>query len=121
MKGKATDGVDGRLTKDDGLDRGDRHEEEPVVFPGSRGHPPPWRLIGSSEFGADRGILIPQEQEDGIGSVIGVKAAAMDERVDGGGRKATVMKEVMSDAAKLARIRRGEFQAGLGQEGLGLE
>jgi hypothetical protein len=48
--------------------------------------------ICASELGTDWGVLLSKEQEDSVGSVIGVKAAALDERVDGDRRKAALMK-----------------------------
>jgi hypothetical protein len=120
MEGKAADGVDGRLTEDDGLARSGGNGEEAQVLPGPGGHTPPGTTICAAEFSADRVIFLSQKKEDGIGSVIGVEAAVFDERVDDGGRKATLMKQIMSDAAELARIWRRQFQADLGQDRIGL-
>ena len=78
----------------------------------------PWS--SAAKFSTDRDVLFSEQEENGIGSVIGVEAAALEERVDAGGRKSALMKQIMSEGTELARIWRGQFQAGLGPNWIGL-
>lgn len=115
MEGKATDGVDGRLTEDDGRDRVGGNGKEAQVFFGTRGHTPPGDTIGSAEFGADGNVFLSPQQEDGIGPAIGVEGAALDERLDQEGGETTLLEQVMSDATQSSGIWRGQFQTGFGK------
>lgn len=110
MEGKTADGVDGRLTEDDGRDRVSGNGKEAQVLFGTRSHTPPGGTICSAEFGANWNVFLSEQEEDGIGSAIGVEDAALDERLDQGGGKTTLLEQVMSDAAKLGEIWRGQFQ-----------
>ena len=66
-------------------------------MPGANGGPP--------QFGADRLIFFSKQQENGIGSVIGVECAGLDERLDQGQRKVTLTDEVAPDPPELGRLR----------------
>jgi hypothetical protein len=65
----------------------------------------PGANCGSPQFGADGLVFFSKQQEDGIGSVIGVEDAGLDERLDQGQRKATLTDEVAPDPPELGRLR----------------
>ena len=82
MEGEAADGVDGRLTQNDGRQGGGGNGEEAQVLLGTGGHSAPTVVSGPAEFGADRSVILSQQKEDGIGSGIGVEASSLNERVN---------------------------------------
>ena len=78
MKGVATDGVDGRLAKDDGGsgNAGGRNGEDAPIFLGTPGHPAPRVNRGSAQFGADGSLIGGTQDEARIGSGIGSREIA---------------------------------------------
>ena len=52
-----------------------RNGEEAEVFLGAGGQATPRAGGGSAQFGADRQIFLSQQQENGIGSGVGIEGA----------------------------------------------
>ncbi len=73
VEGKATDGVDGRLDEDDGWQRASGDGEEAEIFLRTWGQPVPGALGGAAQFGAHGLVFFSKEQENGIGSGVGVE------------------------------------------------
>ena len=64
----------------------------------------PATISGSPEFGAHRVVLLSQQQEKGIGFVVGEKGARLDQRVDQVGSDAALSHQVALDARELAGV-----------------
>ena len=75
MEGEATEGIDGRLTEDEGGPRGGRNGEEAEVFLRAWSQAPPLLEGGAAQFGPDGPVFFSQQQEDGVGSTVGIKSA----------------------------------------------
>jgi len=114
MEGKATDGVDRRFAKDHWGSVLGGHSETTQVFAGAGGQaaPSPWG--GAAKFSADRSLLFGAQKEDGVGSVIGIKAAGVDERGYHAGGQAPLNDQVIAHTCQLAGVRLGEPQFGWG-------
>ena len=106
MESQATDGIDGRFAKDHPLSA-DRHGggqrlggngEGAQVFSGAGCQAVPRLLRGAAKLGADGEILFAAQQEDGVGSGIGVEGPGVDERRQQHGGQATLSDQVVSDA-----------------------
>ena len=72
-----TDGVDGRFAENDVRSREGWNREEAKIFPGTLGHAAPRDGTGAAQFGTDGlpgGVV---QQEDRVGSGIGVEVAAV--------------------------------------------
>ena len=128
MEDPAADGVDGRFAQDDGTmprvgpekrQRDCGNGKEAQVFLGSGGHAAPGLRSRSAEFGADRSVLFSPQNEDGVGSVIGVKGTGLDERINQLGDQAALMEQIVADAGELGGSWRWQFQIRLDQGGLG--
>jgi hypothetical protein len=108
MKGEGADGINGRFTKDERVREigGSVHGEgkEAEVFAGTRSHTTPMAGSGSAKFGSDWGALRTPEEEDGIGSVVGVKRAGIDERIDPGQGDGPLGCKIIFDPVKLKGI-----------------
>src|SRR5437867_1977864 len=77
VKGKAADGIDGRLDQDDGWQNARRDGEKPQVLLRARGQPAPGDSGGAAQFGTHRVVFFSKEQENGIGPVVGVEGAGL--------------------------------------------
>jgi len=61
-----------------------------------------------------------KEQENGIGAVIGVESAGLDERLDEGCGKPALPNQILADAPELGRVGRRQSESRLGRRWLGL-
>ena len=105
------DRIDGRLAEDELPRSRIAQPEESQVFAGAGRHPPPDARAGASQFGADRPIgLSCHQQEDGIGSAIGVQLAGLNQRLQQGAGKTTALHEILADAVQLAVAGDGQPQ-----------
>lgn len=112
MESEATDGVDGGLTEDNAVERGQRDGEEAEVFLRTGCQTMPSTMSRPAQFGADRVILFSKEEEDGIGFVVGVKAAGLEQGVDERWSDAALGPEVMLDAKELTGIGHRKLELG---------
>ena len=110
MKRQATDGIDGRLAEDDGGLRGGRKVEEAEVFAGTRRHAAPGERRGTTQFGPDGPALRVAQQENGVGSRVGVEASGLDEGSDEAEGEAALSDQVMDDAVEFGRIGGGAVE-----------
>ena len=115
MKRQATDGIDGRLAEDDGGLRGGRKVEEAVVFAGTRRHAAPGDWRGPTQFGPDGPALRVAQQENGVGSRVGVETAGLDEGSDEPVGEAALSDQVLHDPIELGSIGGGAQKGGLGR------
>ena len=85
--------------------------EESQVFAGAGRHPPPEARAGATQFSAERPVgLSCQQQEDGIGSVIGVQLSGLNQRLQQVAGKTTALLEIVADAVQLAVVGDGQAQ-----------
>jgi len=82
VESQATDGVDGRLDEDEGGQRASGDGEEAEIFLRTWGWPVPRALGGAAQFGPDRLVFFSKEQENRIGSGVGVESAGLDQGID---------------------------------------
>ncbi len=82
MERKATEGVDGRFTKNDrwvgAVDKGQglgANRKEAEVFLGAGRQAVPGVRGGAAQFGAHRKIFFSQQQENGVALGVGIDAA----------------------------------------------
>lgn len=129
MEDAAAKGVDGRFTQDDGalvcIGSGGRKRnwgngKEAQILLGAWGHPPPGLSRGAPDFGADRSVVLSPQHEDGIGAVIGVKGAALKERINQAGRQPALFEQIVADTEEVGRIwsRQVERRSGKARVGL---
>jgi hypothetical protein len=57
----------------------------------------------ATQFGADGQVMVAAQQEDGVGSGIGVEGAGGDERAHQAGGQAPLSDQVITHARQLAR------------------
>lgn len=119
VEGKATESIDGGFAKDDLGKRGGGNGEEAKIFSGTGRHPAPGARRGPAQFGADGLVLFSPQQENGMGSGVGVEGAGLNERIDQGRRQGSLMDQIKPHAPQLGRIGRGQGQRGFGQGGIG--
>ena len=81
IEDRATEGVDGRFAQDSHLGVRGTGCEVAQVFTGARGEAAPSGSCSAAEFGANGPVFLSKEQEDGIGLVVGIKAAGLNERL----------------------------------------
>ena len=108
MQDKATEGVNGRLANNQSGPRLSGNGEAALVFPRARGHTAPLPLRGSAQFGAHGEILRVAQQEDGIGSGVGVEAARLEERFQQSRGDGAPAGQVMFNPPKTAGRWRGQ-------------
>ena len=126
VESQATDGVDGRLDEDDGGQRASGEGEEAEIFLRTWGEPVPGALGGAAQFGADGLVFFSKEQENRIGSGVGVESAGLDQGIDQSRRKGPFTDEIVPDAPELGRVWRWYGQrrfweppAGFRRKGIG--
>ena len=108
MESQTTDGIDGRLDQDNAWLRVWRDGEQAQVLLGAGGQPTPRASGGPAQFSAHGLFFFSKEQENGIGPVVGVKGARLDERFDQGLGKGSLTEQIPPDAPELGRIWRGD-------------
>ena len=109
VESKATERINGRLTKDESwASLGGKGEEAQVFLrAGGQAAPPP--LSGSAQLSPDREVLFSQQQENGVSSGIGIERAGPDERLEQRGGYPALSDQVVFDAPELAGIREREL------------
>jgi hypothetical protein len=68
------------------------------------GYPVPGALGGAAQFGADGLVIFSQEQENSIGSEVGVESAGLDEGINQSRRKGPFTEEIVADAPEFGRF-----------------
>jgi len=104
VESKATDGVNGGLDEDDGGQRASGDSEEAEIFLRPWGEPMPGTEGGAAQFGADGLVFFSKEQENSIGSGVGVESAGLDEGINQSRRKGTFTDEILPDAPEFGRL-----------------
>ena len=104
MKRLATNGINGRLAENDGWLLGGRKGEEAEVFLGTRRHAAPGERRGATQLGPDGPALRVAQQENGVGSRVGVEASGLDEGSDEAEGEAALSDQVMDDAVEFGKI-----------------
>ncbi len=104
MKGLATHGINSRLAENEGWPRGGRNGEEAEVFAGTRRHAAPSDDRGTTQFNPNGPAVRVAQQEDGVGSRIGVETAGLDEGSDKVVGQAALSDQVMGDAVEFGQI-----------------
>jgi hypothetical protein len=110
MKGVATHGINGRLTENDGGLMGGRKGEEAEVFVGTRRHAAPGDWRGATQFGPDGPALRVAQQEDRVGSRVGVEASGLDEGSDEAEGETALSDQVMDDVVEFGQIGGGAVE-----------
>lgn len=64
----------------------------------------PGALGGAAQFGTDRLVFFSKEQENRIGSGVGVESAGLDQGIDQSWRKGTFTDEIVPDAPEFGRL-----------------
>ena len=105
MEGLATDGIDGRFAQDHDGKRFVRDGEAAQVSLGAEGQAVPGTGGGPAQFGADRDASLVAQEEDGVGSGVGVERARRQERFQEGGGQAPRAHQVLADTRELVRVR----------------
>jgi len=82
MECKAANGVDSRLTEDDGLQGMIRDGKEAVIFTGTRSQATPAMRGGATKLSANREVLVVPHQEYGVVSIVSVEGSRLDEWFD---------------------------------------
>ena len=62
------------------------------------------KAVTAPQFGTDGLVFFSKQQKDGIGALIGVEAAGLDERLDQRPRQAALPEEVPADPPELGRV-----------------
>ena len=106
----ATDGVNGRFAEDDVGSRDGGKGEEAKIFTGTRGHAAPGNGTCAAEFCADGLAGEVAQQEDGVGSGVGVEVARVCQGVDQRLGQGALPDEVAPKGAELARRGRRQTQ-----------
>src|SRR5205823_9757357 len=70
---KAADGIDGRFAQDDHGGPGRVQGEIAEILPGARRQAQPAQRSGAAQFGAHGLVFFAGQEEDGIGSAIGIE------------------------------------------------
>ena len=108
MEKVATDGVDGRFAEDDVRSRNGRDGEEAQILAGARGHAAPGKWTGAAQFGAD-GLAMPiAQEEDGVGSGVGVEVTGLCQRIEESWRQGALLDQIASNSGELVRSGRGQ-------------
>jgi hypothetical protein len=95
MKGEATDCIDGRLTEDDGWQRGAGNGEAAQVFLGAGRQAAPATLGGAAQFGPHGEVVFSEQQENGVGPGVGIQSARLDERFEQRWGNAALLSQIL--------------------------
>ena len=103
-QGVTTEGIDGGLAQDAGFERcvwpwlaAGRDGEGAEVLAGAWGHAAPREGADAAQFGTDGLAVGVTEEEDGVGSRVGVETAGLDERVQQCGGQSPLLDQVTTD------------------------
>lgn len=92
------DGIDGGLTEEDARGVMGEYREVTEVFLGTGGHTFPGAKGGSAKFGADRRVVVVEQEKHGVAPGIGIERAGVEEGLEEGGWKSAVMDQVLPHA-----------------------
>ena len=103
-----TESVDGRFAKDDIGPGSGRNGEEAKVFARTRGHAAPSHWACATQFGTDGLASGVAQQEDGVGSGVGVKIAGANQGIQQRSWQGAVFGEIAENSVLLVWHRLGQ-------------
>lgn len=109
MEGHAADGVDGRFAQDHPWPGCGGNGEATQILLGAGCQAVPSPLGGAAKLGADGAVMLVSQQENSIGSGIGIDGAGVYEWRHQHRGQAALGDQVVSDADQLAGNRRWEL------------